>query len=158
MGRLTWLAIDDIDDKNSADNHYLHLGASTSLQRGANGQLQYRSRPESFLAPYVIDTGVIDADSATTVGAELSWNRGPYSAQAEVIASRVDSSTAGTLNFHGLYAQAGWFITGESRPYLRDDASLGRIRPRHDFEFGPDAGWGALEAIGSRVLCRPERR
>ena len=51
MGRLTWLAIDDIDDKNSADNHYLHLGASTSLQRGANGQLQYRSRPESFLAP-----------------------------------------------------------------------------------------------------------
>ena len=42
MGRLTWLAIDELDDKDPARNHYLHLGASTSLQRGANGQLQYR--------------------------------------------------------------------------------------------------------------------
>ncbi len=151
--RGTWtagafaLAIDDIDDKEPADNHYLHLGASTSLQRGANGQLQYRSRPESYLAPHVIDTGVIDADRAATVGAELLWTRGPYSAQAEVMASRVDSSTAGTLNFHGSYAQAGWFITGESRPYLRNDAVRGRIQPLRNFGFGPDAGWGAWEAV-----------
>ena len=147
MGRATWLAIDDIDDKEPAGNHYLHLGASTSLQRGANGQLQYRSRPESYLAPHVIDTGVIDADRAATVGAELLWTRGPYSAQAEAMASRIDSSTAGTLNFHGFYAQAGWFITGESRPYLRDDAVPGRIRPLRTFGFGPDAGWGAWEAV-----------
>ena len=51
------------------------------------------------------------------------------------------------MNFHGLYAQAGWFIAGESRPYLHNDASPGRIRPRHDFEFGPDAGWGAFETV-----------
>jgi phosphate-selective porin OprO/OprP len=146
MGRATWLAIDDIDDKEPAENHYLHLGASTSLQRGANGQLQYRSRPESYLAPHVIDTGVIDADRAATVGAELLWTRGPYRAQAEVMASRVDSSTAGTLNFHGFYAQAGWFITGESRPYLRNDAVPGRIQPLRNFGFDPHAGWGAWEA------------
>lgn len=147
MGRATWLAIDDIDDKEPVGNHYLHLGASTSLQRGANGQLQYRSRPESYLAPHVIDTGVIDADRADTVGAELLWTRGPYSAQAEAMASRVDSSAAGTLKFHGCYAQAGWFITGESRPYLRDDAVPGRIRPLRNFGFGPDAGWGAWETV-----------
>lgn len=147
MGRATWLAIDDIDDKEPAGNHYLHLGASTSLQRGANGQLRYRSRPESYLAPYVIDTGVIDADFAATVGAELLWTRGPYSAQAEVMASRVDASTAGTLLFHGLYAQAGWFITGESRPYLYNDAIPGRIQPLRNFGFSPDEGWGAWEAV-----------
>jgi phosphate-selective porin OprO/OprP len=147
VGRATWLAIDGIDDKKPAVNHYLHLGASTSLQRGANGQLRYRSRPESYLAPHVIDTGVIDTDRAATVGVELMWTRGPYSAQAEAMASRIDSSTAGTLYFHGSYAQVGWFITGESRPYLRNDAVPGRIRPLRYFGFGPDAGWGAWEAV-----------
>ena len=44
VGRATWLAIDDIDDEEPAGNHYLQLGASTSLQRGASGQLQHRSR------------------------------------------------------------------------------------------------------------------
>jgi phosphate-selective porin OprO/OprP len=62
------------------------------------------------------------------------------------MAWRVNSSTAGTLNFDGVYAQAGWFITGESRPYLRDDAVPGRSQPRRNFGFGPDAGWGAWEA------------
>jgi phosphate-selective porin OprO/OprP len=64
-----------------------------------------------------------------------------------VIAARVESSTAGTLNFYGLYAQAGWFITGESLSYVRNDAVPGRIQPRRDFGFGPDAGWGAWEAV-----------
>jgi phosphate-selective porin OprO/OprP len=147
VGRATWLAIDDIDDKEPAESHYLHLSASTSLQRGANGQLRYCSWPESYLAPHVIDTGVIDADRAATVGAELLRTRGPCSAQVKVMASRADSSTAGALNFHGFYAQAGWFITGESRPYLRNDAVPGRIQPLRNIGFGPDAGRGAWEAV-----------
>jgi phosphate-selective porin len=61
---------------------------------------------------------VINADRAATDGAELPWTLGPYGSQAEVMASRVDSSTAGRLNFNGLYAQAGWFITGDSHPCI----------------------------------------
>ena len=80
--------------------------------------------------------GVINADRAATVGAELLWTLGPYSSQAEVMASRVVSSTACTLNFHGFYAQAGLFITGESRPYLRNDAVPGRIAQVADRTLG----------------------
>jgi phosphate-selective porin len=94
MVRATWLPIDDIDDKEPAGNHSLHLGASTRLQRGAKGPLQIRSRSGSYLAPHVIDTGVIDADRAPKVGAELLWTRGPWSAQAEAMASRIDSAAA----------------------------------------------------------------
>ena len=95
---------------------------------------------------------MINADRAATVGAELLWTPGPYRSQAEVMASRDDSSTAGRLNLHGLYAQAGWFITGESHPCLRNDAVPGRIQPLRNFGFGPDAGWGAWEAV-ARVSC-----
>lgn len=51
--RGTWTAgafAGNIDDKEPAGTNYLHLGASTSLQRGANGQLQYRSRRSLLLA------------------------------------------------------------------------------------------------------------
>lgn len=83
---------------------------------------------------------MINADRGANVGAELKWARGPYGAPAEAMASRINSSMVGTLNVQGFYAQAGWFITGESRPYLRDDAGPGRIWPLRNFGFGPDAG------------------
>ena len=66
MGRLTWLALDAIDDRQPTSNRYLHLGANTNLQISRSGSLRYRSRPESYLAPYVIDTGEIDASKALT--------------------------------------------------------------------------------------------
>jgi phosphate-selective porin OprO/OprP len=150
MGRVTWLAVDMTDDKKPTANRYLHLGVSTNLQRAANGQIRYRSRPESYLAPYIIDTGNIDASSARTIGLEALWVGGPLSAQAELIASRVGSDLNGSLNFAGLYAQASWYLTGESRPYNRSDGTPGRLIPLRNFGFGSDKSWGALE-VAARV-------
>ncbi len=146
MGRLSWLAMEDTNNAIPAANRYLHLGLSGNLQASANGSVRYRSRPESYIAPYVIDTGTIDASSARGGGLELLWVNGPVSAQAELINSQVSSDTAGSLRFFGGYAQASWFLTGESRPYNRSDGAPGRIIPLRNFGFGPDAGWGALEA------------
>lgn len=67
---------------------------------------------------------MIIGDRAATDGAELPWTLGPYSSQAEIKASRVDSSTAGRLNFNGLYAKAGWFINGESHPCISASARM----------------------------------
>lgn len=146
MGRISWLALDQIDEAKPAVNRYLHLGASANVQKAANGQIRYRSRPESHIAPYVIDTGSLDASSAGTLDVELLWTHGPFSAQGELIASRAGTDTYGTLSFAGLYAQASWYLTGESRPYNRSDGAPGRLIPLRNFDFGPDAGWGALEA------------
>ncbi len=146
MGRLTWLAVDHTDDSSPAANRYLHLGASGSAQRSTGGVVRSRSRPESYLAPYVIDTGDIDASSARGGGLELLWVNGPFNAQFEIVGSQMNSNTDGLLKFYGGYAQVSWFLTGESRPYDRGDGAPGRVVPRSNFGFGPNAGWGALEA------------
>jgi phosphate-selective porin OprO/OprP len=146
MGRATWLAQDGIDDKRPGENRYLHLGLAANMQYGSSGKIRYRSRPESYIAPFVIDTGTIDASKAATLDAEVLWVNGPFSAQGEIIASRIDADASGILDFGGGYTLVSWYLTGESRPYSRDDGTPGRLIPLRNFGFGPDAGWGALEA------------
>ncbi len=146
MGRATWLAEDGIDDKRPGENRYLHLGLAANMQYGSSGEIRYRSRPESYLAPFVIDTGTIDASKAATLDAEVLWVNGPFSAQGEIIASRIDADASGILDLGGGYALVSWYLTGESRPYDRDAGTPGRLTPLRNFGFGPDAGWGALEA------------
>jgi phosphate-selective porin OprO/OprP len=140
VGRLTWLARDDGPER------LLHLGLSANLQLSDNGQIRMRSRPESYIAPYVIDTGTLDADKAAAFAAEIAWLDGAFSAQGELIHSAVSQRDAGPLDFGGFYAQAAWVLTGESRPYDRRTGTFGRLQPLRDFAFGPEGGWGALEA------------
>lgn len=147
VGRVTWLAIDRMNATRPGDNQYLHLGLSANVQYSGRGEVRYRSRPESYIAPYVIDTGTIDASQANTVGAEVAWVSGPFSAQGEFVRSEVDASVGGALQFHGFYALASWYLTGESRPYDREDGKFGRLVPRRKFAFGEDGGWGAAEAV-----------
>ena len=145
IGRVTWLAIDGIDTDHPFENHYLHLGASGNFEYANSGQITYRSRPESYLAPYVIDTGAINASGASTADVEVAWVNGPLSAQGEFIYSRVDPTSGGKLNFYGFYALASLYLTGESRPYDREEGDFKRLIPLRNFGFGEKSGWGALE-------------
>jgi phosphate-selective porin OprO/OprP len=149
IGRLTWLAIDKIDPVQPAANQYLHLGLSGSFQYSASRDVRYSSRPESYLAPHVIDTGYIDAAGATTVAAETAWVNGPFSVQGEFIHSFVQQSEGSLLNFGGFCAQVSWYLTGESRPYNRVTGAFQRLIPKHNFNFGRGGDWGALE-VGVR--------
>lgn len=144
IGRVTWLAIDHRATGQQEANQYLHLGLSANYQYSASSQVRYRSRPESYIAPYVIDTGEIDAASTTVVAAESAWISGPFSVQGEAIHSFVQQNGGSTLNFGGFYGEASWFLTGESRPYNPTAGDFKRLVPLHDFHFGQD-GWGALE-------------
>ena len=146
IARLTWLAVDGIDADASTRNHFVHLGLSGSRQQSSGGEVRYRSRPESYVAPYVIDTGTIITDMAYTLGAELLWVDGPLTAQAEVLRSSALPSGGQQLNFIGGYLMGTWSLTGESRGYNREGATLARVRPARNFAFGPEGGWGAIEA------------
>jgi hypothetical protein len=149
---VTWLAVDRIDIDRSATNTFLHLGLGAVAQYSPSGQVRYRSRPESYIAPYVIDTGTIDADRAVTVGAEAAWVRGRLSLQLEALRSMVDPTGGGRLSFGGAYALASWFLTDDSRPYDRKEGRMASVVPQRAFAFGPEGGWGAVEAVARLAL------
>ena len=149
IGRLTWLALDHLDADHPSANRLLHLGVSANYQYSVTSDIRYRSRPESDIAPYVIDTGDIDASGAATVGGEVAWVNGPLSLQGEFIQVFVQGTNATTLNFGGFYAEASWYLTGESRPYDRTTGAFSRLIPLRDFDFGRGGAWGALE-----LACR----
>ena len=142
-GRLVWRPWYDAQPAVPA---LLHLGASVSHSKAGSGGVRYRARPESFLAPYLVDTDGIDG-YATLVALEAAWQRGPLSLQGELFQSFVGANAGGSLRFGGAYLQASWVATGESRPYDRAQAVFGRVAPRED--FAPLRGrWGALELAG----------
>jgi phosphate-selective porin OprO and OprP len=146
VARVTWLAIDGIDEKRAASNRYLHVGLSGTRQRASGGEVRYQSRPESYIAPYAVDTGTIASDKAYTLGAEVLWVDGAFSAQGELLQAVVQQTGGPRLSFGGAYVMASVALTGESRAYSRDNGTLARLRPMRNFEFGPGGGWGAIEA------------
>jgi len=122
----------------------LHVGLSANILYSASSSLSYRSRPESHLAPYVIDTGKIAADRALVAGAEAAWVKGPFAVQGEYLHSWVNEKDGQSPGFNGVYASASWFLTGESRPYDRQNGRFTRVIPHKNFDWGK-GGWGAFE-------------
>jgi phosphate-selective porin OprO/OprP len=145
--RITVLPIYEMDPERPNDARLLHVGFSANVLYAGSGSVRYRSRPESHLAPYVIDTGDITADKALVVGGEAAWVNGPFSLQGEYLHSWVDEKDGQLPGFVGLYGSASWFLTGESRPYDRSEGAFGRVIPKQNFNFGR-GGWGAWEIAG----------
>jgi len=149
VGRVTWLPYFHPDPDQPVANRLLHLGLSANALYSSSSALRYRSRPESHLAPYVIDTGDIEASDAVTFGVETAWVNGPLSLQGEFLYSSIaDTNGFGDLSFYGGYIYASWYLTGESRPYDPTTGAFKRLVPRNNFKFGAD-GWGAVE-----LACR----
>ena len=146
VGRLTCLPDYHPDPDHPADNRLLHLGLSANLLYSASSSVRYRSRPESHIAPFIIDTGDLDANQAATFGLEAAWIKGPLSVQGEFIRSAVGENGVGDLVFYGFYGYASWFLTGESRPYDPVNGCFKRLIPRKSVNQG---GLGAFE-----ITCR----
>jgi phosphate-selective porin OprO/OprP len=141
VGRVTWLPVDREGDGPRA---LVHLGLSGNVSLGSADPIRYQARPESHLAPFIVDTRDIDADNAYLVGVEAALVRGPFSLQGEFFHSTVNPRRGGMLNFGGVYVYGSWFLTGESRPYDRQAGVFARLQPRRDLSFR-GAGLGALE-------------
>ncbi len=144
MMRLTGLPLYEANPEQPNSTRLLHLGLSANILYSGSGSVRYQSRPESHLAPYVVDTGDINADGAWVVGGEAAWVNGPLSLQGEYLHSWVRQNNGQVPAFEGLYASASWFLTGESRPYDRTEGKFARVIPKRNFDFGR-GGWGAWE-------------
>jgi phosphate-selective porin OprO/OprP len=141
IGRVTWLPV---DRERDGSRDLVHLGLSANISLGSADPVRYQARPESHLAPFIVDTGDIDANNAYLVGFEAAMVRGPLSLQGELFHSAVDDKRGGMLNFGGLYVYGSWLLTGESRPYDRAAGVFARLQPRRDLSLR-GGGLGAVE-------------
>lgn len=138
----------------------LHMGANFQhrvAQRDARS-VQYRSRPFTQVTDQrFVDTGAIAADGDDIAGLELGAVAGPFHAIAEAQRAWVrgyrsgrrfapnDGVGAGLFysgdsSFRSAYAEAGYYLTGETRGYR--GGRWDRTRVLHPFDRG---GWGALQ-------------
>ena len=90
----------------------LHLGVSVGYQFAKGSQFQFRSRPESFIAPYLVDTGQIDADQASLYALEAIYMKGPFTLTGEVAGTHLKAQTQ-TNEFWGGYSDYFGFGTDE---------------------------------------------
>jgi phosphate-selective porin OprO/OprP len=140
----------------------LHLGVASSHRTlpelnasgnpvGSGGlrRVSFATRPEIRVnAPNFANTGLIAADSENLVGAELGLGLGPFLFQGEYVAAMLDGvgprpgvrAGGGAPFFQGFYVQASYFLTGESRPYVRTQGVFGQVRPHENFFWVRDEG------------------
>lgn len=143
-------------------------GATASTSTGApsaNQLARYRARPFSQLTDVrFVDTGSFAASGDTILGLEALGIFGPFHLTGEaqwtfvdayVPGSRIGSdpldafptpvqtAANGDPGFFGAYAEAGYFLTGETRGYR--NGLWDRTRVRKPFSKG---GWGALQVNG----------
>jgi phosphate-selective porin OprO and OprP len=124
----------------------LHLAGEGRYADSNDGSLQYKSKPESFLAQsQVVDTGMFEASRSTMAGLEAYYVRGPFSSGSEYFLNQVSSDREGDPFFHGGEAFIGYLFTGETHPYKPHSAVFEDVTPRRTlFEPG---GWGAWELV-----------
>jgi phosphate-selective porin OprO/OprP len=146
VGRFVWLPW---RESAAADSALLHLGCSVSYLLSSESTIQYRAKPESFIAPFAVDTGELNGDSATQAALEGAWSDGPLLISGEFLSSSVDASAGRQLHFYGMYGLASWLLTGEYHPYDTTTGLFTRLKPLRPFSFRARQ-WGALE-IGERV-------
>ena len=137
-GRITGLPVWRADGRR-----LLHLGLSVSTKDLGDEMFRFRQRPEAHFAPRIVDTGPFAADRVDLVALEAAVNVGPFHAQGEVTWAAADAPSVGDPTFGGWTVQAGFFLTGEHRPYDTARGVFGRLVPRRDALRS--GGYGAWE-------------
>ncbi len=138
-------------DEASDGRGLLHTGLGYTYRNIADGNVRFRSRNESSLGPYIVDSGQISlVPEVQMLDIEGALVYGPLSVQAEYFNVWVPRSGVGTAYLNGAYVYVSYFLTGEHRPYDRHRGVFDRVRPFTNFfrvraSDGVQTGWGAWE-------------
>lgn len=123
----------------------LHLAGSAHHRRLGDALTQqgtrYRQRPYIGTTDVrFVDTGLLRVARETHYGAEFALNRARVHLAGEAAWLRADRPGAADPTFFGGYAEAGFFLTGDTRTYK--NGTFDRIVPARPLGEG---GFGALE-------------
>ena len=131
--------------------HVLHLGSAFSYRDFKDGNtLRLSERPEvNETSVRMIDTGAnkIAAKDFIRWNAELAVVEGPFTFQGEYLLLKTHTLATTTIAdahdplFSGYYLSAGWFITGEARPYKFEDGVFDSVRPKSTVGRGGIGAW-----------------
>jgi phosphate-selective porin OprO/OprP len=110
-----------------------------------DGMLRLRSRPESFTAPYFVDTESFPAKSTDMTSFEAYYRPGSFLIGTEYFFQEVNAPERGDPFFHGGEVVMTWLLTGETRVYNTRGGFFNQVSPaRPVFQGGP----GAWELVG----------
>ena len=134
VARPIWLPI------RSEEGSLFHLAANFLYAVPENHQLQLKSRPETFPAPFFVDTGKFPAASVHMEGYEVYYRRNQWMFGSEYWWQNINSPSTGNPTVQGGSVLATWVITGEVRPYNLVGGVFKDISPNKTvFERGPGA-------------------
>jgi len=124
-----------------SDDEILHFGLAYRYGTDEDGQVQYKSKPESFSGPVVIDTGRFDVDHTQTFGLEAYYERGPLFLGGEYFVNENAAPLSGDPLFHGGEIMATWLTGGQRRPYNPKTGVFGGIVPQSSVFEGGRGTW-----------------
>jgi phosphate-selective porin OprO/OprP len=123
------------------EDEILHFGLAYRYGTDEDGQVQYKSRPESFSAPFVLDTGKFDVDHTETIGLEAYYERGSLFFGGEYFLNRNAARTSGDPALHGGELMVTWLTGGQRRPYNAKTGVFGGILPSSSVFEGGRGTW-----------------
>ncbi len=139
VGRFVWLPIHSDEQRT-----VFHLGVNLRNGSPEQGQIQFRSRPEAFPAPYFVDTGKFAATNTKMAGYETYYRKGRFLLGSEYWWVGVNSPSTNNPTIHGGDFVATWCITGEARAYNTVQGAFREVIPKRPVFSG---GFGAVELV-----------
>jgi phosphate-selective porin OprO/OprP len=134
-GRLAWVHLFSNDSRR-----LIHVGINGRVGKPKDDMLQLRSRPETFPAPYFVDTGKFAASETRMTSLEAYYRPGSWLFGSEYFFQRADAPQSDNPLFRGGDAVATWLVTGETRTYNTRGGFFNQVSPaRPVFQGGPGA-------------------
>ena len=122
----------------------LHIGFNFRTGQPNEDSLRLRSKPESFTAPYFVDTGTFPATSVHHEGVEVYYRPGRLLFGAEYSFQHVNSPETGNPSFHGGEFVFAWLTTGETRSYNTLGNYFRAVSPKKTVVEGGPGAWEAV--------------
>jgi phosphate-selective porin OprO/OprP len=111
------------------DIGFFHLGISGSYQDYDGEEFEIKESAQINTADNIIFSGEINTDYLILYGIETAFGAGSFSFAAEYMLADVNAvEKDDDADFDGYYLSAGWFLTGETRPFK--NGVWDRIQPK----------------------------
>ena len=115
---------------NESDN-LIHIGGGVRIGEETQSRLRTRPGLRQVDGSDRISTGDINTDGSTHYNLEAAGVFGAAHVSAEYHNMSLDGVDSEDTDIDGYYLLAGWFLTGESRPYSTKGGSFSKVKPNN---------------------------